>query len=115
MTVSRTQHHRARRPAAIGAVLLLAACGPAPTLDDALATVHSWTATTTLAADHERSGVLSHRLAAQLRDRGADAHREETQSLDTLARSAGDRRRAQAALDSLGRALQTLGAQPAAR
>jgi hypothetical protein len=116
MTVSRTQHHRGRRPAAaLGAVLLLGACGPAPTLDDALSTVHSWTATATLAGAHERAGILSHRLAAQLHDRGDEARREGTRTLDTLARSANDRRRAQAALDSLDRALRDLGAQPTGR
>ena len=112
MTAPRTLHHRGRRPAAIAAALVLGACGPAPTLDDALDTVHSWTATATLAASHERSGVLSHRLAAQLHDRGDEVRREQAQSLDTLARSADDQRRAHAGLDSLDRALHGLGAQP---
>ena len=97
------------------AVVGLAGCGPSPDLDQELATVHSWTATASLASGHERSGAISHRLASQVHDRAAEARRQEAITLADLARSTSERRRAGAALDSLDAALQGLGATPVAR
>ena len=93
----------------------LAACGPSPDLDQQLATVHSWTATASLASDHERSGAISHRLAGEVHDRAVEARREEAITLADLARSATERQRAQAALDSLDAAVRGLDARPIAR
>jgi hypothetical protein len=110
---TRVSHWRfAIMPVALAGVV---GCGSSPDLDQELSTVHSWTATARLASSDERSGAISHRLAVQVHDRATEARREAATMLADLARSATERPRAQAALDSLDAAMRGLGAQPVAR
>jgi hypothetical protein len=63
--------------------------------------VHSWTATTRLAADRRLNGATNAAVASQLADRAIEASVEAVQSLSTLAKTDAERAAARDALDSL--------------
>jgi hypothetical protein len=108
-------------PAPVGyriVVIALAAalaCSAPPDLDKELTSVRSWTATAHLAAEDERRGAISHRLAAQLRERAVEARHDAEASIAAAAASADGRRRARTALDSLDAAIRRLDTQVVAR
>jgi hypothetical protein len=92
------------------ALLLLAAasCGSSPDLEKELDTVRSWTATVRLAADERRAHATTAAYTAQLRDRATKALEVANHGIPQAARSAPDRERARAAVDSLALAVHLL-------
>ena len=103
-----------RRRLILGGLTCAMACGGAPEPDQVLTTVRSWTATANLASADVRRGAIPKRLASQLHDRAAEARQESASSLAQV-RSPDDRRRANAALDSLDVAIRMLDAAGGAR
>jgi hypothetical protein len=93
----------------LGAALAcVAGCGSPPGVDEELATVRSWTATTDLATSEFRTGALSRRYVIQLAERAREARREATTALAAAAKAPHDGARAGAALDSLDEAIRHL-------
>jgi hypothetical protein len=98
---------RAAAYAAAWMVVLLAGCS-SKDLRSELDTVHSWTATTLLAADRRAAGATNRAVTIQLVDRATKARGQAEQEFAQLARTDSARVVARAALDSLDQGIALL-------
>ena len=80
-------------------------------MEQTLATVRSWTASTLLAARDRRARAIGDRYAEGLRERASQALAEQRASLAQAARTAHDSTEARQATDSLARAIELLRAE----
>ena len=91
----------------LGLGLMGTACASTPDFEKELATVHSWTATVTLAASERRAEVTTRAFTARLLAAAVASKEASRQSLRAAAHSDTDRARARRALDSLATALHS--------
>jgi hypothetical protein len=77
-------------------------------MEQELVTVASWSATGRLALAEHGSGALPNQYVAQLKDRATTALAESRTALAQAVHTAGDRRRANGAMDSLSTVIRQL-------